>query len=281
MAVNRKGTSITEEPVVVRRTADGTVTTRKFRGDSTLVAAKEEELFNLGYETELTQGPNWALTATFTTTSSDPVDPTNPNVDTIPEPTWEMIPNTFEQSIYECGRPLITAVPTIMREMVEFKVRNPNNKDTLFYFPPTLTIDAATLAAADRIYCMRRMGIEGRESYTWTLRRSVVIQSSNENLDWTNARAEKILSTLKVKSLFNVPFNMAKLMPPSYVANENQSVVPDSDPVVIPFYYGWKQSPINPQTVGTNRIQYSQSWTYNKWSVTLSPSLPGLYDLEV
>jgi hypothetical protein len=277
-----KGTSLSQEATVYKwKNGVGGSTIAKFSGTEALILAKKLELETLGWETETTEGPVWKLQATFATDLSGDNTGGGGTTTPQPEPAWELTPTTFEQSIYETGRPLVTGLPNIFKDMIEWKLKNPTSKDGGVPYVPYVFDATPYLALHDRIYCMRRLGIDGRQAYYWTLKRSVVIKRDYQDLDWTIVHVGKVLSTNKVKSLYNVPLSYAKMMPPSFVENEITSMAPDTSPLILPFYYGWLEGPPSFNHAGTGTVQVSQTWTYNKWSVTESAALPGLYDAEV
>lgn len=283
MAKNH-GTAITRESRTVRQSSTSTIITEVWRGDEDEILAKKAELYAAGWECEYTQdkNPKWKLTAILTTeVDADPDDPDVGTDNEEPTESWELLPSVMEQSIWESGRPLVQGVPTIVKENIELKLKNPGNNATLHPAKGTV-MTGALLLAADRLYAIRRLGIEGKQINVPTLRRSVVVASTYTNLTWTTARQGKVLSTAKVKSLYGVPFAVGNLMPASFESNELQSIVEGSDSfsVWLAWYWGWLENYPSIQVVGTNQVQIAQSWTWGKWLVT-NDGLPGLYDLEV
>jgi hypothetical protein len=277
MAIQIKGPEILEnDNCTITISESSTVTVRHFTGTQEEIEDKMQELAEAGYtDFKITTGATWKLDATLTSEATDP--DTGEPPDPEDSPTWELVPTTFEQSLYEMGRPLVENLPTGVKEMIENKIKNPN-QPTVFGIPPTVSFSGALVTKHDTIYAMRRMGIEGRTNFYWTLRRTITIASDYENLTWTINNVLKVLSTEKVKALYNVPVAYGRLMPASSAANELQSFSEATSPIYVPFYYGWLEQPPHIQTVGDGRSQVSQAWVYNKWNVT-NGGLLGSYDL--
>jgi hypothetical protein len=274
MPAKIKGTQLLQGETTVQYSVSSTVTTVTFTGPQDLIDAQADELWAEGYrDLKITSGPTYKLVATKT---EEAQDPGTGNQAEEPEPTWQLQPNVYESSLYECGRPLAANIPTAMKELIEYKIKNPN--DIAFFPIPPGYINAATLAQTDRIYAMRRMGLETRQAYSWTLSRTITVSRDYDNLTWTIDNALKVLSTAKVQSLYAVPSAFSRLMPASGVTSETVSVPGAGTTLTIPFYLGWLEQPPTVQTVDNNTSQISQAWIYNRWNVTYA-AIPGLYDV--
>lgn len=274
MPTKFKGSTLVEQPQVATwKIGTGGNTRRTFIGSPTEIVAQALFLQNLGYETEITTGPKYTLTATI---NVDLV--TNPNTSTEPEPTptWELIPHPMEQSIYECGRPFVAALPSTVKASIETKLKNPQNK-SLFVVPIEYS-SAQLIDDAFRIYTMKSLGLDSRRIYTVSLKRSIIV-SSRYTCNWSLDNVNAVLTTNKLINDYNVPMVMRGLLPPAYSAPE---VIPIEDKtvanrnVVIPFFYGWLEQHPSYQFVSSNKIQISQEWVFNKWVVG---SETGYYDL--
>lgn len=254
----------------------GGQTKRTFTGTQAEIVSLAIMLQSMGYETEVTSGPKWSLTATInvdlTTNNNNPTE-------IEPTPTWELVPHSLEQNIFECGRPFVAGLPTNVKASIENKLKNPQNENVFVVpFQYNEYKNPGLIANAFRVYSMKQMGIDGRQIYTLSLKRSIIV-SSNFNVSWSINNVNFVLSTQKVISTYNVPNALRPLLPPSLRADET---VPTNDNsvltanVVIPFYYGWLEQHPAYQMVGNNKVQISQEWIYGKW---VADPQNGLYDV--
>jgi len=78
----------------------------------------------------------------------------------------------------------------------------------------------------------------------------------------------KVLSKDRLVNLYLVPNNIAALLP----ASDSQV---QTDINSIDTFRGYLEGFPTVQTIGNNKYQISQSWSYNKWSAGAN----GLYDL--
>lgn len=272
MSTILKGKTLVEQPMVCSwKIGTGGNTKRTFTGTATDINNQALYLQQFGYETEITTGPKWTLVATINIDLA-----TNPESTTEPEPTptWELVPHALEQNLYE-GE-LGYQLPTEVKNTIESKVKNPND-NTKFIVPLEYARNATMVDRACRIYAMKQMGIDSSRIYTIALKRSIIV-SSNYNLNWSIDNTNYVLSTNRVVSTYGVPNVLRSLLPDSSIADQNipmTSIVANKY-IIIPFYYGWLEQHPSYQFVGSNRIQISQEWIFNKWVASISTNT-GLY----
>lgn len=277
MATTWHGQDITELPMVSTwKIGTGGRTTRTYKGKEAPITNKANELQLLGWETEITTGPVWTLVATYNVDLI--TDPGGDGQTADPVPVWELTPNNFEMSIFECQRPFVNGMPQNVRTRVEAKLKNPQ-KYSMEFLPPEQANNQDLQNAAARVYHYKQMGVDGKLAHTLTLKRSIVVPL-NYTLTWSTVNAEKVLSTNRVISEALPPANIRQLMPSSYASNEVVGGVEGYWSVVagnmdINFYFGWLEYYPSIQTVGSNRCQISQEWVYNKWIVGAT----GFYDV--
>lgn len=276
MATILHGSTLVEEPMVCTwKIGTGGQTRRSFKGTSSEITNKANELQVLGYETEITTGPKWSLTATVNVDLT-----TNPNGDTVnnepePVPQWELVPHIKEQSIYECERPFVLALNSDIKACIENKLKNQQNK-SIFVVPSGVT-NSLLIAKALRVYMYKQAGMEGRAINILSLKRSILV-SSNYRLNWSINNAMKVISDSKLKALYAPPTAIYNILPDTYASTEYVYYDVNAQfTLEIPFYYGWLEMHPSYQTVGNNKIQISQEWTYGKYTVGDN----GMYDLLV
>jgi hypothetical protein len=280
MAEVWQGSSLEEQPATqTRKRGEGVNTTRTWFGKESDIVAKENEMYVLGYQTEITSGggdgsPKWVLRATKEVAALSDPDNEEPEE---PEPVWSLHPHVSVQSIFEIDRPLINDMDYQTRTRIEAKLKNPERYtlefvDHLASYTDDQYHNLQNQAA--RVYHYKNLGIDGKEFITLTLRRSIVVPNTFRSLTWSVANVGKVLSTTRLLANvepFPPPECYVSILPASVYENKEVYVegyfADVAGQMIIPGYWGWLERYPTADEVGAGKIQISQEWTYNKWLV--------------
>lgn len=273
MATITHGSDLVQGPSVYTwKIGTGGQTKLHYEGIESTITEKALELQQNGYETTITSGPKWTLDATV-----DYDLATHPDGDTEePTPTWELIPKPIEQTIYQSNR-RISDLDTQIKAAIDAKLKKPNDPSVPII--PAGFNSQENIEKAYRVYVLRQMGVEGRLTNSLSLKRSIVV-SANYDVSWAIDNNYKVLPTSKVIGDYDVPSVFANLLPAGGRADLSP-IIDGFFTIDLYFYDGWLEMPPTYQLTGGNRIQVSQEWIYNRWSI--SPNTTdldyGLYDL--
>ncbi len=245
----------------------GTTTFTRIYVDPTGVAPYNDGILlrNAGWNVtceETGKGPEVKMTATY------PQDLfLDPNGTYIPTIQWDIEPYVIDQSILECtDRAFIASLSTATKGCIENAVKYPVGTAGLV---PSGSAYLSQLPAATTAYNLKMAGVESKQIYGVTLKRTIVVPT-NLSMNWSLVNNNYVLSTSYLISYYAIPNWIQWQLPAGNTAIQ-------SDINGITTFYGWLETPPHRTNIGFNRCQIGQTWTYGKWSVGAN----GLYDVII
>lgn len=233
-----------------------------YTGSKNDIVALATNLQLQGWETTVEEGPVWKCTAVYAVDLTTGGGTTEPE----PEPIWEIHAAGWEQNILDCvDRPFIRELDSSTKRRIEYLVKNGFSDTSPIEINKT---NINTIPQALLLYHLMVQGVEGKQVFTPSVSRQIIC-SRQYNCRWTLDNVGKVLSKNRLISTYNLPTNVAVLLP------ESDSGIQEDQFTHITTFKGYlEQYPIY-QTVPSNKAQITQEWVFNKWSVGDN----GLYDV--
>ncbi len=244
----------------------GGQTKQVIKGNQNQVIAIALDCQSAGFEYSISGGHVWTIEITY------PADVIVNSLltDVDPITTWEFSYHPLETALFELNsRTLIKNLSQRTRNLIENKLKEPTD--------PKLLIEAQFVSEyvnANVVYNLRLAGVESKQSFMPTLKRSW-IQNSDVNVSVSKQNNGKIwgksalISNYGGIGLSSIPTSIQSLMP------EDEGISLDTK-TGINSAFGWLEYPIEVQSVSVNKVQLSQQWVYDKWSA----GTWGIYDMQ-
>jgi len=250
-----------------------------FKGTQQQVTDMANDCQTAGFEYSISGGHIWTLEVTF------PVDIIINDIEHEPAPiaTWELSYQPFEKNLLELNdRKLIQNLSTLTKQNIEMKMKLPAEKQTL---TPWGDDDIEHWAEATVAYNLKRSGVEGKQGWVHTLKKTIVVSNSADTTslllhpEWDGKIFLKDdlvtkYSTAEPNPLSRMPTVINTNMPVQTDAtNWNgttalpviaEGYVMDKNGIVS--YIGWLQYPAEYQMISLLKCSISQHWVFNNWS---------------
>lgn len=259
----------------------GTTTKVYTCGVKSSIVALAHFYADYGATIDIEEGPVYKLTVNlpYDEFSGLDADPSNYAL-------WEVIPNSAERDIFEVGIFSPTTqggqisnyrqkVNNTIKGAIEQASKNPMMTVNLTVKPEW----ASSQYVAENFLALKRLKADGVQAFTQTLRRTIVINTRNNNAyDPISENASGNISPLICKNdiiaLYSVPYNIQIHMLPSYA---RQRSVTGQDSVVLAALGGYLVKKPTYQQVTPNKIQLTQEFIWDEWLDSLYRPWDGDY----
>ncbi len=259
--ITRGLTSIVEQPTTYTNSLKtGGTTTRTFIGNEVDIVAKKNELLAQGYETSIKQGPKWELTANYAFDLSGGQTP-GTETEIEPQTVWQVSAQAGVQKFIDIQNTYTSQLSPSTFAKIEESLKDPRVK-------PYDSTDASqtsqnVINIATDIATLKRFGVEGKSIFFPQVSRTITV-NTNYVFNWSIENVNKVLSKSSLITLKQVPSYLHNLLPTSGTeASSNAST--------IVYFYGYLENFPTYQTVGNNKIQISQTWSFGRYPVVIYP----------
>jgi len=247
-------------PRYIFDTSRGWTTIRTFKGTPAQVAALEANYAASGWNTDVTGGAVWTLTAT----TAD--DDRSPGIGEEPIDLWELSANVVEKDILSSNCAVVkaftTAITTYLRDVLDGKVDISGK---------TCVSEATTPAAiygnanAIQVFLCIAHGLKSERVSAPTLRHT---RTAARDYEFASA-------TTGVNELYSkTALGLAETIPLGIFNNMT------APPAVNPFtrtdgvivFAGWKKQFPHIQASASGKSQIVTEWEYNEWATIINPT---------
>jgi len=234
----------------------GYTTVRTFRGREEYINAKAAELFSLGYQTQVTEGPLYQLEATI---GSEVDSGGTPDTGELVVQ-WELLQTPQEKEILKSNSVAVNYMPAHYKKIIEDSIKNQTGELALPVEDGVvngISLENHRIAAR-QLWDLMMHGYTTTITYQPTLRRTVT-PYINYPLTGFVSNVGKIYRTNTLISVENIPANFAYVLPT------------DEDPAAatvdgLNLKWGWLKQSTSVLQISNQKLQVSQDWVYGLYS---------------
>ena len=271
-----------------------------FKGTQDQIVAAAQSCQRLGYEYSIIGGHVWSITITF------PVDIVVNSLNSEPTPLtiWELTFVPIKQNTLEASdRVFISRLSTATKHAISKQLNLNTNVSPVELLGTDQKVSGkAPGLSAEIAYKLKQIGVEGRNIFVPTLKRSAIMSNKyvpnttaniiNQQAPWDQTTNGKLFTTTELIQKYattgnpfqNMPTFIQKQLPSTIICSQFKSVgtldtispmygyTIDGNGIVT--FVGWLEYPPEYQTISLTKVQATQHWQFQKWSA----GTYGLYD---
>ena len=247
-------------PRYIFDTSRGWTTIRTFKGTPAQVAALEANYAASGWNTDVTGGAVWTLTAT----TAD--DDRSPGIGEEPIDLWELSANVVEKDILSSNCAVVKAfeppITTYLRDVLDGKVDvSGMTCATQALTPPEIYGNANAI----QMFLCIAAGVKSERVSAPTLRHT---RTAARDYEFLSARpgVNELFSKAALGNAETIPTAIYNNMDPPPASNPFTR----EDGVIV--FAGWKKQFPHIQASASGKSQLVTEWEYNEWATIINPT---------